>query len=82
MVPSIPTTRPSRIGAVISPKSCCSDYVDITKQADVRWIRLPEAMFSSIMADEPELNPQYKISKALSDTWLKEYDNFHLSIVP
>lgn len=37
-----------------------------------RWIKLPEALFASIMAVEPKINPMYKISKALSDDWLRE----------
>ncbi|GKU12797.1 unnamed protein product [Fusarium langsethiae] len=57
---------------VSSPKSCYSDYIDIAEQADGRWIKLPEAMFSSIMAIEPEVNPLYQTSKALSDAWLKD----------
>ncbi|KAH7230890.1 isoprenoid synthase domain-containing protein [Fusarium tricinctum] len=37
-----------------------------------RWIKLPEALFASIMAVEPKINPMYKISKALSDDWLRD----------
>jgi hypothetical protein len=40
-------------------------------EADERWIKLPEGLFSSIMAGEPIINPIYKTSKALSDEWLK-----------
>jgi hypothetical protein len=72
MVPSIITPPPSCAGGPISPASICSDHVDIADQADGRWIRLPEALFSSVMAVEPDINPMYQTSKALSDAWLKE----------
>ncbi|CAF3541463.1 unnamed protein product [Fusarium graminearum] len=72
MVPSIITPPPSCAGGPISPSSICSDHVDIPELADGRWIRLPEALFSSIMAVEPDVNPMYKTSKALSDAWLKD----------
>ncbi|KXX79864.1 Presilphiperfolan-8-beta-ol synthase [Madurella mycetomatis] len=39
--------------------------------AEGRWIKLPEALFSSIMSVEPEINPLYGASKALSDDWLR-----------
>ncbi|GKU08685.1 unnamed protein product, partial [Fusarium langsethiae] len=72
MVPLIITPPPSCAGGPISPSSICSDHVDIPDQVDGRWIRLPEALFSSIMAVEPDVNPMYKTSKALSDAWLKD----------
>ncbi|KAM0268720.1 hypothetical protein ACHAPA_004642 [Fusarium lateritium] len=79
MAPSLITPPPSRSGETPAiTKSACQDQVQVQVQAqdaaaqpDGHWIKLPEALFSSIMAVEPEVNPLYKQSKALSDEWLQ-----------
>ncbi|KAI1746420.1 isoprenoid synthase domain-containing protein [Xylaria scruposa] len=34
------------------------------------WVKLPESMFYSIMASEPEVNPLYEKAKSMSDEWV------------
>ncbi|RBQ74927.1 hypothetical protein FVER53590_13850 [Fusarium verticillioides] len=70
MVPSLITPPPSRSGEATPTKDACLYPVN-GAEPEGHWIRLPEALFSSIMAVEPEVNPLYKTSKALSDEWLK-----------
>lgn len=71
---SVITPPPSRSGT-LTPDTACLDHTqDVDKledYADGHWIKLPEALFSSIMSVEPEINPMYKTSKALSDEWLR-----------
>jgi hypothetical protein len=76
MAPILLTT-PSPGGAGTATPT--DDYLDQVEHADQsldntdrRWVKLPEALFSSIMAVEPKLNPMYKTSKSLSDEWLRE----------
>lgn len=58
-----------------SPDSARFDHGQVAgkfqEHAEGRWIKLPEALFSSIMSVEPEINPLYRTSKALSDDWLR-----------
>jgi hypothetical protein len=69
-------TPPPSVCGTLSPSDAAS--VDEARQtaeepygqADGRWVKLPEALFSSIMSVEPEINPFYEESKALSDAWL------------
>ncbi|KAF5240881.1 hypothetical protein FOXYS1_15427 [Fusarium oxysporum] len=70
MVPSLITPPPSRSGEATPAKDACLNPVN-GAETEGHWIKLPEALFSSIMAVEPEVNPLYKTSKALSDEWLK-----------
>ncbi|OBS15789.1 hypothetical protein FPOA_12190 [Fusarium poae] len=72
MAPSIIIPSSSYVGGHLASTSICSDHVDIPNEVSDRWIRLPEALFSSIMAVEPEVNPMHKTSKALSDAWLRD----------
>ncbi|KAJ3469712.1 hypothetical protein MRS44_003777 [Fusarium solani] len=76
MAPILLTT-PSPGGAGTATPT--DDYLDQVEHADQsldntdgRWVKLPEALFSSIMAVEPKLNPMYKTSKSLSDEWLRD----------
>jgi hypothetical protein len=73
MAPSLITPPPSRSGETpaITNNACRDQVQDAAAQPDGHWIKLPEALFSSIMAVEPEVNPLYKQSKALSDEWLQ-----------
>ncbi|KAM0230056.1 hypothetical protein ACHAP5_011475 [Fusarium lateritium] len=77
MAPSLITPPPSRSGETPAmTNNACQDQVQVqvqdpAAQPDGHWIKLPEALFSSIMAVEPEVNPLYKQSKALSDEWLQ-----------
>jgi len=38
--------------------------------SDADWLRIPDSLFYSIMSVEPEVNPNYCESKALSDPWV------------
>jgi hypothetical protein len=72
MAPSLITPPPSRSGETPAiTNNACYDQAQEAAQPDGHWIKLPEALFSSIMAVEPEVNPLYKQSKALSDEWLQ-----------
>ena len=63
------TPPPSRSGT-ITPDN---DHThDADKYADGHWIKLPEALFSSIMSVEPDVNPMHEASKAISDEWLRK----------
>jgi hypothetical protein len=74
------TPPPSRSGGLTpdSPDSAvCFDHAQEAAEklqtlGDGRWIKLPEALFSSIMSAEPEINPLHETSKALSDKWLQK----------
>lgn len=71
------TPPPSRSSTANSTDGCLSlnkaeQAEQVLDDTDGRWVKLPEALFSSIMAVEPEINPLYKDSKALSDEWLRE----------
>ncbi|RSL89218.1 hypothetical protein CDV31_015927 [Fusarium ambrosium] len=71
------STTPPPIGSsTATPTDACLGQVKHDDQSlnntDGRWVKLPEALFSSIMAVEPEINPMYKTSKSLSDEWLRE----------
>ncbi|KAM0345005.1 hypothetical protein ACHAPU_006888 [Fusarium lateritium] len=71
MAPSLITPPPSRCGETSdTSQDSCLDQ-DQHVKPDGHWIKLPEALFSSIMAVEPEVNPLYRESKALSDKWLQ-----------
>ncbi|TPX17870.1 uncharacterized protein E0L32_002971 [Thyridium curvatum] len=68
------TPPPSRSGA--SPDNAYFEHAaqngdKLKEYADGHWIRLPEALFSSIMSVEPAVNPLHSTSKALSDEWLR-----------
>ncbi|KAF4468445.1 pentalenene synthase [Fusarium albosuccineum] len=75
MAPSSLTTPPPSRSGTETPEHGCLDHIHhadrLLNEPDGRWIKLPEALFSSIMAVEPEINPMYKTSKALSDEWLR-----------
>ncbi|KAF5022161.1 hypothetical protein F66182_5748 [Fusarium sp. NRRL 66182] len=68
MAPSALTTPPPSRSGLEPPRDAASQLLD---KPEGRWIKLPEALFSSIMAVEPEVNPLYKASKAQSDEWLR-----------
>ncbi|KAI1841069.1 hypothetical protein JX266_012727 [Neoarthrinium moseri] len=69
---------------IVAPSSAYSDSalgrIDTANNEDAvmsqdegsRWIKLPEALFSSIMSVDPQFNPQYQASKVLSDDWLQK----------
>ena len=72
MVPSTIISSPGCVDGHVAPISISSNHIDISNEASDKWIKLPEALFSSIMAVEPEVNPMHMTSKALSDAWLIE----------
>lgn len=43
----------------------------IPDYSDGHWIKLPEALFASIMSVEPMINVMHRQSKELSDEWLQ-----------
>jgi len=71
------TPPPSQSGRLTPDKIACLEHGQdganrVQEHVDGRWIKLPEALFSSIMSVEPEINPLHGISKALSDDWLRK----------
>lgn len=76
MAPSaVITPPPSRSGEL--PGKACFEQArkngeKLAEYTDGHWIKLPEALFSSIMSVEPEINPMHATSKALSDEWLRK----------
>lgn len=69
------TPPPSRSGA--SPDNAYFEHAaqngdKLKEYAEGHWVRLPEALFSSIMSVEPAVNPLHSTSKALSDEWLRK----------
>lgn len=62
------TPPPSRSGTLTD--DACLSHVDEHREG--HWIKLPEALFSSIMSVQPEINPLHSASKALSDEWLSK----------
>ncbi|KAI1070426.1 hypothetical protein LB507_011675, partial [Fusarium sp. FIESC RH6] len=71
MAPSTTISSPSCVCDHLTPTSISSDHIDISNAVSDKWIKLPEALFSSIMAVQPEVNPMHMTSKALSDAWLR-----------
>ena len=76
MAPSAVITPPPSRSGTLTPDNARFDHAreaDKPKAyTDGRWIKLPEALFSSIMSVEPEVNPLHAASKALSDDWLRK----------
>ncbi|RSL42582.1 hypothetical protein CEP54_015431 [Fusarium duplospermum] len=72
----LPTTPPPNGSSTPAPVDDCIGQVEHSDQcfdnADGCWVKLPEALFSSIMAVEPKVNPMYQTSKSLSDEWLRD----------
>ncbi|KAF4975191.1 hypothetical protein FZEAL_7999 [Fusarium zealandicum] len=75
MAPSALTTPPPSRSGPLTHDDACLDYAQndnqVLEKLEGHWVRLPEALFSSIMAVKPEINPIYKTSKSLSDDWLR-----------
>jgi hypothetical protein len=70
----LPSTVPfQNHSATALSRSSRRDWEKQLGQVDERWIKLPEGLFSSIMAEEPVINPMYETSKGLSEQWLKRW---------
>lgn len=72
---AVVTPTPASSGAVILETTHVERTQGLNESEECtsgRYIKLPEALFSSIMSIDPEINPLYKTSKALSDDWLRK----------
>ncbi|KPA42163.1 terpene synthase metal protein [Fusarium langsethiae] len=67
----LPAVRPQAYPTHALSRGSHRDWENQFGLVEEKWIKLPEGLFSSIMAREPIVNPMYKVSKHLSDEWLK-----------